>query len=269
MSTALAPPKRPVRREAPPAARMPAVRARPAGPSAQSAAPPATTRAPPPGLRTNVPAVVIPASALSYEGFRAWTRSDDYPDFGRVEMIGGDIFVDLTMERAEAHALPKMEIARVLANRVKELGLGRSFGDGTRYALTGAVASFEPDFSYLSYEAVRDGRVIRIPTANGEDTIEFAGPPDVVVELLSDSSEAKDRVRLPAECFAGGVGEYWLVDCRGEEIALTIYVRGDSHFAAIEADAEGFAASAVFGKRYRLTRGRDPLGGWTYELQER
>ena len=247
----------------------PAFRDRPAPdprPPARPARRPPATHAPQEEARH---AVVIPASALaSYDGFRAWTRSEDYPDFGRIELIGGDLFVDLTMEKADAHGSPKMEIARVFATWAKRTGGGKVYCDSTRYALTGASASFEPDVSFLSYAAVEEGRVTRVPSADG-DMIEFAGPPDVVVEVLSDSSETKDEIRLPVECFAGGVAEYWLADCRGEEITFSIRTRGSDAFVPAAPDADGFAVSPTFGRRYRLTRERDPLGGWDYELQER
>ena len=261
MPATLAPPRRPAARPAPPAD-PPARRPTPAAstPSAVPARPP---------LPPDDAAVVIPASALTYEGFRAWTRSDDYPAFGRVEMIGGDIFVDLTMERIGSHTGPKTEITRVLANRAVALATGTTYADGIRYALTGAVASFEPDVSFVSDAAFAEGRVERIPTADGEDTIELSGPPDLVVEIVSPSSVSKDTDRLPAECFAGGVREYWLVDCRGEETAFVIHAPGDAGFLTVEPDADGFAASAVLGKSYRLMRSASPVGDWRYSLEER
>ena len=264
MSPAVAPPPRPTRRAAA-TPRTPARRPSPPEPSAPPAAP-----APPyPPQPEGHAAVVIPASAMTYEGFRAWTRSDEFPEQGRrVEFIAGDIYVDFMAERLGGHVLPKGEITRVLANRAKATGAGRAFSDGVRYALTGAVASFEPDVSFVANDTFTEGRIERMPTADGEDTIELAGPPDLVVEVVSPSSVRKDTDRLPAECFAGGVREYWLVDCRGDDLIFTVFTRGMTAFEPVDAD-DDFAASAVLGKSYRLTRTRGPLGDWDYELQER
>ena len=262
MSAILAPPRRPAPPADPPPARR---RGRGPAPRPAAASPPPTSPPQPEGAA----AVVIPASALTYEGFRAWTRSETFPDHGRIDYLRGDLFVDLMAERFEPHGLPKQELSRVLGNRAVTLGTGEVLPDGTRIALPGVESSFEPDLAFLTEEAVRSGRVRLVPTADGDATVEFAGPPDLVAEIVSPSSEHKDEVRLPAECFAGGVTEYWLVDCRGDGLVFLIHRRAGAAFEPVEPDGEGFVASEVLGRSYRLTRTPGTVTDWRYRLEER
>ena len=44
-----------------------------------------------------------------------------------------------------------------------------------------------------------------------------------MIEIVSDSSVAKDTRRLPAAYHKAGVGEFWLVDARGPETSFTIH----------------------------------------------
>ena len=96
--------------------------------------------------------------------------------------------------------------------------------------------------------------------------------PELVVEIVSPSGEHKDTERLPPAYFAGGALEYWLVDCRDDAagaVGFVIHARGEAGFAPVAPDADGFAASAVPGAAYRLTRARGRPGRWAYRLEER
>ena len=91
------------------------------------------------------------------------------------------------------------------------------------------------------------------------------GPPDLIVEVVSDSTVRKDTRRLPQAYFAAGVREFWLVDGR-KELTFVVHARGQSKFEAVEADAEGFQTSVVLGTSFRLDRTKDRLGVWRYDL---
>ena len=221
-------------------------------------------------LHTDRGSVHVPADAITLAGFRRWTSSENFPDWGRFDFVDGTRDFDLTRERMNAHALPKTELVRVVGTRAKTTGFGPVLTTRMRVVLPNPpAASCEPDLIAVSYEALRTGRVRQVPTADGADTIEFEGPPDLIAELLSPSSETKDTARLPASFYANGVREYWLVDCRGDAADLVIHARGADRFEPVAADGDGFRASAVLGKAYRLGRGIDPLGEPTFTLEER
>ncbi|HSN89358.1 MAG TPA: hypothetical protein VL025_21520 [Thermoanaerobaculia bacterium] len=43
----------------------------------------------------------IPASARNLEGFRQWARSDRFPDYGRIDYVGGDLEVHMSPEELQ------------------------------------------------------------------------------------------------------------------------------------------------------------------------
>ena len=232
--------------------------------------PPAATSAGGLVLATDDGPLVVPADAETLPGFRRWTTSPGFPETGRIDFVDGTLYLDLMPERFDSHSLPKTELVRVIAGRVKEGRLGKVCIDAMRVVLPGPPAvSCEPDVVFVSNDALRSGRVTRSPAANGDDTLELVGPPDLVVEVVSPSSESKDTDRLPTAFFAGGVAEYWLVDCRGGAAGLTIHGRGADGFVAVAADADGYQPSAALGRTYRLAREIDPLGDPLFHLHER
>ena len=82
--------------------------------------------------------------------------------------------------------------------------------------------------------------------------MEVEGAPDLVVEIVSDTSTSKDTCRLPAAYFLAGVPEFWLVDARGKAAAFTIYRRGPKGYEPVDRDPDGFQSSAVLGCGYQL-----------------
>jgi len=203
--------------------------------------------------------------------FRAWALSDAFPERGRIDYIGGRIEVDMSPENLFFHGSIKTELVRVLANIVQSAGGGYLFSDRTRVSSPHADLSAEPDVVYLSAETIDSGRVRLVPSAGGEPDsyVELEGAPDLVVEIVSDSSVAKDTKRLPISYWRAGIAEYWLVDVRGERLLFRIHARGANGYESAPADADGFQQSAVFDRRFRLERGRDARGRWVFDLQSR
>lgn len=96
--------------------------------------------------------------------------------------------------------------------------------------------------------------------------VEIEGPPDLIVEVVSDSTIRKDTIRLPRAYFEAGVKEFWLADGRKEDLTFVIHSRSESGFSPVQSDAEGFQASTVLGQSFRLDRSRDRLGAWQYDM---
>ena len=206
----------------------------------------------------------------SLSEFRAWALSDDFPERGRIDYIDGRIEVDMSPEELYCHGAVKVEVIRVLSQRVRDMGEGELFSDRTRVSSPEADLSAEPDIVFVSEESFQTGRVREVPKASGEPDryVELEGGPDLVVEIVSDSSQAKDLRRLPRAYWRAGVSEYWLIDARGEDMVFQFHRRGRAQFEPAAPDAEGFQASQVFGRRYSLTRGRNRRGRWRFELRQ-
>ena len=165
--------------------------------------------------------VCIPEWVKDLESFRRWSKSDEFPEQGRISYLRGNIWVDMSMERV-AHNQVKTEVTRVLGNMAKELRLGRFFADGMRLVHVGVELSCEPDAMFVSLESWRAGRVV---LQEGPESLELVGIPDMVLEVVSDSSERKDTVDLRERYWDAEIPEYWLIDPRGEELRFDILRR--------------------------------------------
>lgn len=201
--------------------------------------------------------------------FRRWALSDEFPERGRIDYIAGRIEVDMLPEDFFTHGTLKSRIAAEIVDRVEELDLGHTLIAETRISSVPGDVSAEPDVVVITHEAFDAGRASLVPKASGEPDrfVEVEGAPDLVVEIVSDSSVMKDTQRLPAAYFAAGVREYWLVDARGEALFFQIQGRGPRAFAPIAADADGFQASEVLAAAYQLERSRHRRGHWVYRLK--
>jgi Uma2 family endonuclease len=203
----------------------------------------------------------------SLEEFRAWALSDEFPDHLRIDYLHGHIEVDMSPEDLYCHGTLKTRIVAVFANLVDAGDLGELFSDKTRISSPLADLSSEPDVVFVSYEAFETGRVSRVPKQSASGRfVELEGAPDVVVEIVSDSSETKDTQRLPGAYFDAGVLEFWLFDVRGTELDFRIYRRGPNGFELGLVESDGFRYSAVFRRWFRLSRRPGRAGGWQYDL---
>jgi Uma2 family endonuclease len=214
--------------------------------------------------------VEIPLGLTSLEDFRNWAVSDAFPERGRIDFLGGRIEVDMSPEDLFCHGKLKGELARLLLNRVNDGDLGHLFIDRARISSPAADVSAEPDIAFIAHATVDEGRVRLVPKAKGGKGryIEVEGPPDLVVEVVSDGSVKKDTMRLPAAYWAAGVREFWLADARGENLVFVIHERGQTAFQPVQVDDEGFQFSSVMGCRYHLER-TESHGQPRFRLTER
>jgi Uma2 family endonuclease len=215
--------------------------------------------------------VEIPMDLRWLADFRRWATSDAFPDRGRIDFLGGRIEVDMTPEELFCHGTLKTEIVGNLYRLVAGGKLGHLLVDSTRISSIDANLSAEPDIVFISHEAIADGRVRLVPKAGREPGryVEVEGGPDLLVEVVSDSSVEKDTRRLPAAYFKAGVREFWLADARRDPLRFCIHHRGPRGFKAVVADARGFQRSRVFGCAFRLDGRRDAQGIWSFDLRKR
>ena len=170
--------------------------------------------------------IEIPYFRLLAE-FRQWASSDDFPEQGRIDYIRGRIEVDMSPENVFFHGSVKTEVV---------VGLGRILKfDRGRPSFQRPHAGFLPRRGSLrrARRGLRLGRRLgrgpRLPRAkpSGEPDsyVELEGVPDLVVEIVSDSSVAKDTQRLPLSYWQAGVTEYWWWTCAAKRLSFQIYSR--------------------------------------------
>jgi hypothetical protein len=211
----------------------------------------------------------IPMNLNSLADFRRWANSDAFPERGRIDYLGGRIEIDMSPEDLFCHSTLKGEIYSTVHQLVKSADLGYLFLDRARVSSVEADLSAEPGIVLVLHGTLAAGRVRLIEKAGGEGDryIELEGAPDLIVEIVSDSSVGKDTKRLPKKYFEAGVPEFWLADARRKPLVFRIHERGPSGYRAVQPDAEGFQFSATFGCRFRLETHRDALGHPAYDLR--
>jgi Uma2 family endonuclease len=212
----------------------------------------------------------IPPGVADLARFRAWAVSRSFPERGRIDFLAGDLEVDMSPEELHTHGLVKAEIAAALQLLVARRGLGEIYIDRARISSPEASLSVEPDIVVVFWETLDQGRLRKVPGARRKPgrVIEMEGAPDVVVEIVSDSSVRKDLVRLPPLYAVAGVPELWLVDAREEPVRFQIRSLGAGGYATVAPDAEGWTASPRLGRRFRLERREIRPGRWTYRLEQ-
>ncbi len=211
----------------------------------------------------------IPASAATLDGFCEWRTDDDSPDIRYITFLAPDIFIDFNMEEIETHNKLKTAITAALARFVEEMDSGEFLGDGVLYSQAKAGLANEPDASFVKWETLESGRVRLIDRRRVEGHYtEIQGPPDWVLEVVSQSSVGKDTRDLRLRYRRAGIPEYWLIDARGADIRFEMLVLRGNRYVAIR-PRDGWYVSPVFGRAFRLERTRNRAGRWRYGLLHR
>ncbi|HLH25547.1 MAG TPA: Uma2 family endonuclease [Chloroflexota bacterium] len=123
----------------------------------------------------------------------------DAPEDGNVyEVIDGELYVTTAPAWRHQRALNRLNAP--IAHSVFTRGLGEVVTAPTGVVLEGG-SGVEPDLLFLSRER------LHLISERGVE-----GPPDLVVEVLSPSTEARDRGIKMRRYAASGVPHYWLVD---------------------------------------------------------
>jgi len=213
----------------------------------------------------------VPEDAFTFEGFQRWVESEEFPETGRIDYLGGDIEVDMSPEDIFTHGAVKTAITSKLHVLVAESELGHVFSDTTRLASRFAALSVEPDVMVILDASLEAGRIRLSQVASRKGPNRYGGldgAADIIVEIVSDSSVKKDTQRRPPLYASAGVPELWIVDARGEDLRFDIHELRDGQYARLDTDAEGWIRSPRLGHAFRLIRkSSDRPGVWRYTLQ--
>jgi len=213
--------------------------------------------------------IEIPAESLgSLADFRRWATGESFPETGRIDYIAGRIEVDRSPENLYQHGKLKTEMVITLGPHIRDNNLGDLFTDSTRISSDAGQVSAEPDIVFVSNATLDAGtvRLVLSATRRRSDFIELEGAPDMVLEIVSDSSVRKDKERLPRALFEAGVREYWLCDARSDDLIFKIHVRGSKSFEPAKVDPDGAQYSGVFERGFRLERHLTSHERWQYKL---
>ncbi len=142
---------------------------------------------------------------MSYEEFLAWADEDTY-----AEWVAGEACV--YRPRTNAHQILLGFLLVVLNAFVKVRQLGRVCILPFELKIHPEANSREPDLMFIAKEHLDRLTPERV-----------SGPPDLIVEIISDDSVHRDRVDKFDEYEAGGVAEYWIIDNRPERRRAQFY----------------------------------------------
>jgi Uma2 family endonuclease len=209
----------------------------------------------------------IPDGLNNLDSFKRWAHSDQFPEKGRICYLDGEVWVDISPEQLFKHAKLKNEFAFVLTGFEKTVESGIFFPDGTLLTHEGANLSCEPDGTFVFNKSF-DLAKVRLVEGAREGFVELQGTPDLVLEVISDSSLRKDTKVLRELYWQAEIPEYWLVDARGERLEFDILRWNSGGYSATRKQA-GWVKSHLFGCSFRLTSDLDSVGRPRYTLSTR
>jgi Uma2 family endonuclease len=211
--------------------------------------------------------VSVPSWVVDLESFRRWADADDFPADHRICFLKGEVWVDVSKEQVFTHTLVKTRYASVVDHLARTKQLGLYLVDGVRLSNVAANISVKPDGVFLSTETLTSDRV-RLVEGMEYGYVEIEGTPDLVLEIVSDSSEQKDLVILREAYWQAGIAEYWLVDARRGPVKFDLLRRGAKGYTAVRKQG-GWVRSLVLSHSFRLTQTTSSIGHPDYLLEVR
>jgi hypothetical protein len=211
--------------------------------------------------------ISVPCWVVDFESFRRWTDSEDFPEHGHIWWLCGEVWADMSKEQIFTHLVVKNEFAFTLTGLAKKDKLGLFIPHGLLLSNFAADICGNPDGTFLLNDTLRSDRIRLIEGKDGGYT-EVQGSADMVLEVVSDSSEHKDYVTLRQAYWDAGIREYWLVDSRKRPIVFDILYYTSRGYS-VRRKKDGWVKSDIFGKRFRLTRGANAVGHPEFTLHVR
>jgi Uma2 family endonuclease len=148
---------------------------------------------------------------------------------------------------------PNGAIYETLLTLTNDEDTGQFYGRGMRFTNVQVGLSTQPDAIIVSHERHAQKMVQHVAIMEG-DYDELVGSPDMVLEVLSRTTQKRDSMDYPQLYFESGILEYWLIEARCEPLKFDIFRRGREAFDSSPVDADGFVQSVVFNRSFRLVR---------------
>lgn len=141
-----------------------------------------------------------------------WEDIKDLPGDGKTELIEGELIMAPTAGPPHQRIGTKLTVE--IHPFVEEHGLGEFFGRDT-HVVFDDHNHLEPDLCFIAKD--------RLSIVKGSYV---EGPPDLVIEILSNSNRNYD-IQVKYRYYERyGVREYWLVDPRDQSIAVYVLEQG-------------------------------------------
>ncbi|MBA4189843.1 MAG: hypothetical protein C0467_17815 [Planctomycetaceae bacterium] len=219
-------------------------------------------------LRMQAGEIHVPTWVVDHPSFLKWLRSGAVPEDLRIGYINNQVWTETMPERAFAHNQIKLLLSEVLGPIARENRSGVYFCDGMTFTSEAGGFTSVPDGMFVCRKTIDDGLVQLTGGKRSHHDTELTGTPDLVIEVVSDSSEYKHTEWLMANYWNAEVPEYWVIDGREEPLRFTIYRRREKGFVAVR-QADGWSRSPILGRAFRFQAGPEEMGYPTYRFESR
>lgn len=177
---------------------------------------------------TTTPAKQEQRLHMSYDEYLAWAHEDVH-----AEWVNGEVIVH--MPPKQPHQIIVAFLLRLLGDFIELFSLGRLLPAPFEMRAIPEGPAREPDLLFVAREHLE-----RLSEAR------LSGPADLVVEVISDDSVARDRADKFYEYQAAGIREYWILDPRPGCTRADFYVLDDQgRYQPVPVDANGRYYSTV------------------------
>ncbi|MDP9369890.1 MAG: Uma2 family endonuclease [Chloroflexota bacterium] len=159
---------------------------------------------------------------MTYDEFLAWADEDIH-----AEWVDGEVTVFVPPSIRHQRLVSLLHYLLGLYADLRNLG--EVLVAPVEMRLEPRGSSREPDLLFVA-----KANASRLSAAR------LDGPADLVVELVSDSSVARDRADKFYEYQEAGIGEYWVIDPRPGKERVDLYaLTAEGRYQAILPDADG------------------------------
>jgi Uma2 family endonuclease len=165
---------------------------------------------------------------MSYEEYLAWADEDVH-----AEWVNGEVIVQ--MPPKEPHQRVVAFLVQLMGLFIQLFQLGRLLPAPFEMRATPDGPAREPDLIFVAREHLDRLSQERL-----------SGPADLVVEVISDDSVARDRADKFYEYQAAGVKEYWILDSRPGRERADFYVLDEKgRYRPVPPESDGRYHSTV------------------------
>jgi Uma2 family endonuclease len=151
----------------------------------------------------------------------------------KAEFINGEVIIDLPAKAR--HTQSRQRIQNLLYNYAQIHNLGLIFGE--KNLCTFPRNDYEPDVVFFGRK--------KAALIHG-DTMQFP-PPDFACEVLSSSTEQRDRGVKFRDYEAHGVAEYWIVDPKTKTLEQYVIGRGKRYDLRLKSKSGEVISTVVKG----------------------
>jgi Uma2 family endonuclease len=163
---------------------------------------------------------------MTYDEFLAWAGEDTH-----AEWVNGEVYFFMTAEMLHQRIVDFLN--RLIGFFIESRDLGALFSGPASIKLE--KSGREPDLFFVSKANLT--RVTKLY---------FDGPPDLIIEVVSDDSVGRDRADKFEEYEEAGVREYWIIDPRPRRRRADFYQLGaDGKYQPVPLNAEGVYHSTM------------------------